>query len=236
MGCLSGVGLVFGNLTHRNHVELSDLATSLGATILRPSDAPRASYLVASNVLRLPDGSDPYLVAFQLNPGLVAVSPDWLSTCQAEQRQVEASPYLLGPFSGIRVSITNFGAKERDGVVSQLKQGCATPSPELYRTSTHLVGSKAGGNKHTHAREWGLFVVHYDWVLDCLKAGHRLDERPYNLDTYVPREPAGGATVSVYGDPARQSSRTLSSGRCGAASDAGAAAVTARQGAASIRG
>ncbi|KXZ47467.1 hypothetical protein GPECTOR_35g905 [Gonium pectorale] len=52
---------------------------------------------------------------------------------------------------------------------------------------THLVGKHPGGNKHKHAKEWGLFVVHYDWVVDSLKAGRRLDERLYNLDTYVPK-------------------------------------------------
>jgi hypothetical protein len=61
--------------------------------------------------------------------------------------QVAPSPYLLGPFGGIKVSITNFGAKERDAVVSQLKLGNANYSPELYRTTTHLVGNRPGGNK-----------------------------------------------------------------------------------------
>lgn len=62
MGHLQGVGIVFGNITNSNTIELTEVASSLGATVLQPADAQRASYLVASNVLRLSDGSDPYLV------------------------------------------------------------------------------------------------------------------------------------------------------------------------------
>lgn len=48
---------------------------------------------------------------------------------------------------------------------------------------------------HRHAKDWGLAVVHMDWVLACLKAGRRLDERPYSLDTYDPSR--GPVTVAA---------------------------------------
>lgn len=59
------------------------------------------------------------------------------------------APYVLAPLSGIRVSITNFGAKERDGVAKQLRSGGADYTAELYKTMTHLVSNKVGGNKYT---------------------------------------------------------------------------------------
>lgn len=62
--------------------------------------------------------------------------------------QVSADSYILAPFSGIKATITNFGAKERDTVVAQLKQGGAHYSPELFRHTTHLVGNRIGGNKY----------------------------------------------------------------------------------------
>jgi hypothetical protein len=63
--------------------------------------------------------------------------------------QVPHEPYLLGPLSGIRVSITNFGARERDGVAKQLRSGGADYTAELYKTMTHLVSNRVGGNKYT---------------------------------------------------------------------------------------
>ncbi|EFJ50894.1 hypothetical protein VOLCADRAFT_116609, partial [Volvox carteri f. nagariensis] len=205
MGCLHGVGIVFGNTAPHNTQNLTETASALGATILTALEASKATYLVAGNVLRLPDGSDPYITSIQANPKLIVVSTEWLSACQAEEWKVPASSYLLSPFSGIKVSITNFGARERDAVVLQLKQGKANYSPELFRHTTHLVGNRPGGNKYTHAREWGLFIVHHDWVLDCLKVGHRLDERSYNIDTYTPRV-TSAAPLASGGDHQRHPS------------------------------
>ncbi|GLC59247.1 hypothetical protein PLESTB_001466100 [Pleodorina starrii] len=231
MGCLHGVGIVFANVAPHNVQDLTNAASALGATVFTPFEASQATHLIANNVLRLPDGSDPYLTSIQAKPDLVVVSVEWLSTCHAEQRQVSTGPYALGPFSGVKVSITNFGAKERDMVVLQLKQGCANYSPELFRHTTHLVGNRAGGNKYTHAREWGLFIVHHDWVLDCLKAGHRLDERPYNLETYAPKDTSVGPLASS-GDHQRQPSSVVAPGPtdsvCGGAPAVNASAALAR--------
>ncbi|GIL47106.1 hypothetical protein Vafri_4019, partial [Volvox africanus] len=241
MSYLHGKGIVFGNTAPHNIQNLTEAASALGATVYSALEALKASYLIAGSVLRLSDGSDPYLTSLNFNPNLLVVSTEWLSACQAEQRQVPTSPYLLGPFSGIKASITNFGAKERDIVVNQLKQGSANYSPELFRHTTHLVGNRPGGNKYTHAREWGLFIVHHDWVIDCLRVGYRLDERRYNLETYVPKDTSAAALAST-GDYQRQPSRTVSTARggvsCQSGDGAGAlgASVPVRQATASILG
>ncbi|GIL70596.1 hypothetical protein Vretimale_3713 [Volvox reticuliferus] len=241
MSYLHGKGIVFGNTAPHNIQDLTEAASALGATVYSALEASNASYLIANSVLRLFDGTDPYLTSLKSNPNLTVVSTEWLSACQAEQRQVPTSPYLLGPFSGIKASITNFGAKERDVVVNQLKQGSANYSPELFRHTTHLVGNRPGGNKYTHAREWGLFIVHHDWVIDCLRVWRRLDERRYSLETYIPKETSIAAQAAT-GDYQRQPSRTVSSARggvsCQSGDGAGAqgASIPVRQATASILG
>jgi hypothetical protein len=59
---LAGVALVFGNVVGSNLIHLTDVATVLGATVCEPRDAALATHLVASNVLKRPNGDDPYLV------------------------------------------------------------------------------------------------------------------------------------------------------------------------------
>ncbi|PNH08930.1 DNA topoisomerase 2-binding protein 1-A [Tetrabaena socialis] len=256
MGCLSGVRIVFGNLVdinlsteHQPRLEdLAHIAASLGAIVLEPSEADNATYLVANSVLRTSDGDDPYLVATQRNHGLLVVKPDWLRRCQEAQCQAQPAEFRLGPFGGIKASITNFGVKERDAVVNHLKDGGAIYSPELYRATTHLVGMRGGSSKHKYAKDWGMHVVHYDWVLHSLKAGRRLCEVPYTLDVYgVPGAAAAAAAADagitrivapVAGGPGANNAprggslaRSTSTGGCAgaappAAADASAAAAT----------
>jgi hypothetical protein len=59
---LSGVGIVFGNVQDPSLQNLTEAATSLGATVYQPEQAAQANFLVASNVLKTVDGRDPYLV------------------------------------------------------------------------------------------------------------------------------------------------------------------------------
>ncbi|KAG2445614.1 hypothetical protein HXX76_000224 [Chlamydomonas incerta] len=103
---------------------------------------------------------------------------------------------------------------------------------------THLVSNKPGGNKYTHAKDWGLAVVHMDWVVASLKAGRRLDERPYSLDSYDPsRGPAAeGAPATSCAVDAGRLGRTNSSTRCAASVDAATGVVNAGQPGASIKG
>ncbi|KAG2483338.1 hypothetical protein HYH03_017786 [Edaphochlamys debaryana] len=232
MAPLSSVGVVFGNICDDNVQNLSDVAQDLGATILAPHNSARASYLVCSNVLRLTDGTDPYLVAIQSNPGLHVVSPAWLLACRADGAQVDPGGFLLKPLSGIQATITNFTVPERESNMRKLRDAGASVQGELYRTMTHVICNRPGGAKYEHARSWGLWLVSPAWVDACVKAGHRVDEKAFAADAGGPPMPAEGARH--HARPSRRAASAVDSGMT--TGGAGSGGVTSGLGGGSIRG
>ncbi len=62
--------------------------------------------------------------------------------------QVSTEPHELSPLAGVRVSVTNFGVRDRDEVAQALKDLGAEFSAELYKNMTHLVCRVPEGPKH----------------------------------------------------------------------------------------
>ena len=78
-------------------------------------------------------------------------------------------------------------------------QSCSpAPLPRRRGAAEHCLLTQARRNpagcpsaRRRHATEWRLFRVHGDWVAACALRKQRVDEGPYDIDTY--KTGSGGA-------------------------------------------
>lgn len=70
------------------------------------------------------------------------------SLASANAAQVATEPYKLGPFVGVRVSVSGFDPKEKMQIGKAVTDGGGKHTGELTQTCTHLVAKKASGDKY----------------------------------------------------------------------------------------
>jgi DNA replication regulator DPB11 len=56
---------------------------------------------------------------------------------------------------------------------------------DLTKNVTHLIVNKPEGQKHKHAKAWGLHLVSVEWLHDSLERGMILDEKLFNPEWQI---------------------------------------------------
>lgn len=116
------------------------------------------------------------------------VSTDFLHACLREGMVVDASPYLLRPFTGLVITVTGLSQVTRrklEGIILELG---GVYSPDLRRTSTHLIAETAGGVKYRYAMAWQVSVVRLAWLFACSNAQECLSAEQFALTEDQPED------------------------------------------------
>ena len=78
---------------------------------------------------------------------------------------------------------------QRQTIIQTINSNGATYHGDLSKSVTHLVAVAPQGKKYEFARQWGITVVSFQWITDCLKRGMTLEGQYY--DPTLPEERQG---------------------------------------------
>eukprot|EP01134_Creolimax_fragrantissima_P002203 CFRG2203T1 len=78
-------------------------------------------------------------------------------------------PNVSSLFKGVIICASQISVPRREFLATVVGYYCAGEfSADLTRSCTYLVCEKTEGAKYSKAREWGVYCVNMQWVLDCL--------------------------------------------------------------------
>eukprot|EP00873_Tetraselmis_striata_P003310 jgi/Tetstr1/423574/TSEL_014246.t1 len=122
------------------------------------------------------------------------VLPDWVQACKEAGRQVPFDGYRVGPFAGLKITVTGMTIPERAAVSELVTKGGGVSVPMLTRDCTHLVcvsPCDPSSKKYKMALSWKVPTVTRQWVQDSANQGAMQDEQRYPVMLAGPRAASG---------------------------------------------
>ena len=163
----------FSGLSSETKQRLSRLAECMGGTVCSGLSMD-VTHLIATNL----DSAKCQFVVQQARAGetlVRIVEPLWLEDCWALRDEISLPselPYLVADniFSGARMSCTGFDIVVRGDMSRLAKRFGANFLNDLDSKCHYLIANAPTGNKYEFARQRGIAVVSWDWLVEsCLR-------------------------------------------------------------------
>uniref|UniRef100_A0A7S1N3X5 BRCT domain-containing protein n=1 Tax=Eutreptiella gymnastica TaxID=73025 RepID=A0A7S1N3X5_9EUGL len=120
--------------------------------------------------------------------GLVVITTQWIEDCETYCRAVKCTGNIvytpmkpLSAMANCLISQSGFANPIRRRIKYLINVMGASYTESLSKYNTHVVVPLAGytSAKIAGARKWGVKVVHWCWLHDCVQQGVLLPEEPY---------------------------------------------------------
>lgn len=132
---------------------------------------------------------------------LVVVHPSWVHACMMYVRVVDIESHILPPFSGLQICVTGLAMSTRKKLQQIVESHGGVHSPELKKSSTHLIAESPSGIKYRYALAWGIPVVTLNWIFECVNKKVCLPVQDFALSD---RRDDNASSVSFKYEPSRR--------------------------------
>ncbi|OBT69481.1 hypothetical protein VE03_01070 [Pseudogymnoascus sp. 23342-1-I1] len=117
---------------------------------------------------------------------LPVITPSWIAASLKKNKLASFRPYTPDPklfFSGVNVTCADIPEGDQDAIIGAVIAMGGQESSSLTRQVTHIVALTEDHPKCQSASDKQLKckIVLPHWFEDCIKLGHRIDEKPYLL-------------------------------------------------------
>ena len=155
-----------------------------GATISEPNADGTVEMAEVTHIISSTSDFPQYHIACEhLRP---VITPSWIAASLKKNKLAPFRPYTPDPklfFSGVNVTCADIPEGDQDAIIGAVIAMGGQESSSLTRQVTHIVALTEDHPKCQNAKDKQLKckIVLPHWFEDCIKLGHRIDERPYLL-------------------------------------------------------
>jgi hypothetical protein len=116
------------------------------------------------------------------------VQSDWVKKSAEYGKPLDPRPYLLPPFKGLCICVTQLSKEERVRIEKKAVELGATYTPSLHQGVTHLIAKRPEGPKYDYAKklrnnqrgkDTRIAVVTVDWFNESVRQNYALKSLEY---------------------------------------------------------
>ncbi|OBT83412.1 hypothetical protein VE02_07696 [Pseudogymnoascus sp. 03VT05] len=171
-------------LTIENAREFGSILEENGATISELSADGTVEIAEVTHIISSTSDFPQYHIAgVHQRP---VITPSWIAASLKKNKLAPFRPYTPDPnlfFSGVNVTCADIPEGDQDAIIGAVIAMGGQESSSLTRQVTHIVALTEYHPKCQNAKDKQLKckIVLPHWFEDCIKLGHRIDEKPYLL-------------------------------------------------------
>ncbi|KFY36379.1 hypothetical protein V494_05061 [Pseudogymnoascus sp. VKM F-4513 (FW-928)] len=171
-------------LTIENAREFKSILEENGATISELGTDGTVEIFEVTHIISSTSDFPQYHVACEHL--LPVIAPSWIAASLKKSKLAPFRPYTPDPklfFSGVNVTCADIPEGDQDAIIGAVLAMGGQESSSLTRQVTHIVALTEDHPKCQNAKDKQLKckIVLPHWFEDCIKLGHRIDEKPYLL-------------------------------------------------------